>query len=136
MLALLSSLAVRPGKSLVLSSHLLGDVERVCQWAIVLDQGRVIGQGRIEQMRHRRRTAYRVRWRGEGGPFLRELVQHGCDVLPSTLADEARVVVPQDWNTRTFFASARRHATLVTGLEPEEENFEAVYHRLLSSHEP
>jgi ABC-2 type transport system ATP-binding protein len=39
MLRLLESLAARPGKSLLLATHLLGDIERVCRSAIILRQG-------------------------------------------------------------------------------------------------
>jgi len=135
MLSLLSSLAARPNKSLVLSSHLLGDVERVCTSAVVLDRGQVVGLGRIEDMCHSRRACYRIRWQGDADGFLTHLGELGCDVQLENRVDEARVVVPQDWTTRTFFATAGRHAVLLTGLEPEEEDFEAVYHRLISNNE-
>jgi ABC-2 type transport system ATP-binding protein len=135
MLSLLSSLAARPNKSLVLSSHLLGDVERVCSSAVVLDRGQVVGTGRIEDMCRSHRTCYRIRWQGEGDAFLTELGEDGCDVRLDARPDEARVVVPPDWTTRTFFATAGRHSVLLTGLEPEEEDFEAVYHRLISDNE-
>lgn len=135
MLSLLSSLAARPNKSLVLSSHLLGDVERVCTSAVVLDQGQVVGTGRIEDMCHSRRACFRIQWQGDGDGFLTDLGELGCDVRLDGRADEARVVVPHDWSTRNFFATAGRHAVLLTGLEPEEEDFEAVYHRLISDNE-
>jgi ABC-2 type transport system ATP-binding protein len=135
MLSLLSSLAARPNKSLVLSSHLLGDVERVCNSAVVLDRGQVVGTGRIEDMCRSHQTCYRIRWQGEGDGFLTELGEDGCDVRLDDRPDEARVVVPHDWSTRTFFATAGRHSVLLTGLEPEEEDFEAVYHRLISDNE-
>jgi ABC-2 type transport system ATP-binding protein len=135
MLSLLSSLAARPNKSLVLSSHLLGDVERVCTSAVVLDRGQLVGTGRIEDMCRSRRTCYRIRWQGEGDGFLTELGELGCDVRLDNRADEACVVVPHDWTTRKFFATASRHAVLLTGLESEEEDLEAVYHRLISDNE-
>jgi ABC-2 type transport system ATP-binding protein len=135
MLSLLSSLAARPNKSLVLSSHLLGDVERVCTSAVVLDQGEVVGMGPIEDMCRSRRTCYRIRWEGEGDGFLTDLDELGCDVRLEDRPNEARVTVPHDWTTRTFFATAGLHAVLLNGLEPEEEDFEAVYHRLISDNE-
>jgi ABC-2 type transport system ATP-binding protein len=135
MLSVLSSLAARPDKSLVLSSHLLGDVERVCTSAVVLDRGQVVGTGRIDDMCRSGPTCYRIRWQGEGDGFLTELGELGCDVRLKHRAAEASVVVPHDWTTRTFFATAGRHAVVLTGLEPAEEDFEAVYHRLISDNE-
>jgi ABC-2 type transport system ATP-binding protein len=133
MLALLCSLAARPNKSLILSSHLLGDIQRVCTAAIVLDQGRVIAEGRLEDLRTVNRRCYHLRFSGPGEPFLAELRESGADVQAGARAGEARVVVGEDWNTRAFFERARRHGTVLTGLEPEAEEFDAVYHRLIEA---
>lgn len=132
MLALLGTLAARPGKSLVLSSHLLGDIERVCTTAIILNQGQVVGLGRLEELRAQRQRCYQLRWEGDATGFLAALRQRGVDVQVDGEADQARAIVPDQWNTRTFFADARQHAVLVTGLEPEEEDLEAVYHRIIT----
>ena len=56
MLDLLKGFASREGKSLLLSTHLLTDIERVCDMAIILDQGEVKGVGPIEQLRANRRS--------------------------------------------------------------------------------
>ncbi|MEO8496215.1 MAG: ABC transporter ATP-binding protein [Planctomycetota bacterium] len=133
MLALLGRLAVRPGKSLVLSSHLLGDIERVCTSAIILNEGRVVSVGRLEELRAESQRCYRLRWDGDATGFLAALRQQGVDIHVDDRGDQARAMVPADWNTRAFFAHARQHAILLTGLEPEEEDLEAVYHRLINS---
>ncbi|MDP6558044.1 MAG: hypothetical protein QGG71_25480, partial [Pirellulaceae bacterium] len=65
--------------------------------------------------------------------YLAALRQRGVDVRVDGDHDHARAIVPDDWNTRTFFADARNHAVLITGLEPEEEDLEAVYHRVINS---
>jgi len=42
MLDLLRTLGKDYGKSIILCTHLLGDVERVCETVLILDQGRFI----------------------------------------------------------------------------------------------
>lgn len=133
MLALLGTLATRPGKSLVLSSHLLGDIERVCTSAIILNQGQVVSVGRLEELRANRLRCYQLRWEGDATSFLAALRQRGVDVQVGDRLDQARAIVPDDWKTHTFFADARQHRVLLTGLEPEEEDLEAVYHRTINS---
>jgi hypothetical protein len=44
---------------------------------------------------------------------------------------EARVMVPTDWRTREFFAAALAHGVTLQMLAAEEEDLDAVYHRLL-----
>src|SRR4029079_13387000 len=47
MLQLLDTLAREHGKSFLLSTHLLGDVERVCRHVVILHQGRILRQGGV-----------------------------------------------------------------------------------------
>jgi ABC-2 type transport system ATP-binding protein len=131
----LRGLATRPGKSLLLSSHLLGDIERVCATAVILHAGQVLGTGRIADLRTATAPCYRIRWDGAGESFLADLQQRGANVADRPRADEARVLVPEGWSNRQFFAAAREQDVLLTGLEPEEENLEAVYHRLIGKHD-
>jgi len=44
------------GKTIFLSSHLLHEVEQVCNYVAVLDRGRVIAQGPVDELLHRGKT--------------------------------------------------------------------------------
>lgn len=142
MLALLCALARRPGKSLILSSHLLGDIERVCSTAIILDRGRVLRVGSLEQLQVARPRSYRLTWKGEKGAderFVQRLSEQGAQLANRSATPagmEASVTVPADWPTRRFFAAAVDCGIVLIGLEPERENLEAVYHRLLGRATP
>ena len=136
MLDLLSAIAGRPLKSLILSTHLLGDIERVCRHTIILDQGRVVGQGSIDELRDTRPSCYQLRWQGDGREFLNLLRELGAtvDVLPRP--NRVRLHLPEHVPTREVFAIALQAGVLVTGLEPEQENLESAYHRLISAAHP
>src|SRR5947208_3022506 len=47
MLNLLLALGRDHGKSLILSTHLLGDVERVCETVVILNGGQIVKQGSV-----------------------------------------------------------------------------------------
>jgi ABC-2 type transport system ATP-binding protein len=130
MLSLIRGLASRPDKSLVLSSHLLGDIERVCETTIILDAGRVIGVGPMDDLRSSRPSCYTLRWKGEADGFLDGLREVGVQ-LEAVDKTSARVTLPDGKTTQLIFALAHRHSISLTALEPEEENLEAVYHRLI-----
>jgi ABC-2 type transport system ATP-binding protein len=135
MLAMLSSLAARPGKSLVLSSHLLGDIERVCRQAMILDEGRLLYCGPLDTLRTASSSVYWVRWQGAaGGDWLAGLTDQGVRVEMQPGQAEARLAVPADWNSAAVFREALRHQVLLTGLEPDEDDLERVYQRLVLSH--
>ena len=57
-----ASLPARTGCSIVLSSHLLHDVERVCERAILLHEGKIVYSGTIEALRKEgQKDVYEVR---------------------------------------------------------------------------
>lgn len=131
MLRLLESLAARPGKSLLLATHLLGDIERVCRAAIILKQGQVVSVGPIDQLRLPQPCSYKLRWEGESAGFVAGLQALGVQVHASDQPHRAQVVVPEDWTTRSFFAEAQRQQVQITGLEPDEEDLQAAYQRMV-----
>jgi len=49
-LDLIGRLAAERGVTIVLTSHMLDDVERVCDWLVVLDRGRVAAGGTIAEI--------------------------------------------------------------------------------------
>ncbi|MGO9559559.1 MAG: ABC transporter ATP-binding protein [Acidimicrobiales bacterium] len=51
---------VAEGRTVVLSSHLLDEVQRTCEYVAILDQGRVVVQGRIEDLVRQRAAGIRV----------------------------------------------------------------------------
>ncbi len=65
MLALIRQLPPRRQCSIILSSHLLPDVEAVCDQVIVLSSGRMIHAGRIAEMGGRDRDFFEVRVKSE-----------------------------------------------------------------------
>ncbi|RMG18140.1 MAG: ATP-binding cassette domain-containing protein [Planctomycetota bacterium] len=78
MLALVAGLA-RAGVSVVYSSHLLADVERVCSEVLILREGRIIAAGPLEELRARTGAGWELRTRGDEEALRRELRARGID---------------------------------------------------------
>jgi len=133
MLSLLASLATRHGKSLMLSTHLLGDIDRVCSQVVIVDRGRVRGVGRISDLRAEYRGRFRLRWSGAATAFLESLRSGGVAVTVNGRPDECIAEVPEGWPTRRFFELARRDNFTLREVHPQEEDLEAVYHRLIQT---
>ena len=133
MLRLLHAIASRHGKSLILSTHLLGDIDRVCEQVIIVDRGSILGVGRIGDLRQHWRNRFRVRWRGEGAAFVTSLRDSGVSVEESPRAEQVLVDVPVGWNNGRFFELASQHGITLSDVVPEEEDLQQLYHRLISS---
>ncbi|HLJ93888.1 MAG TPA: ABC transporter ATP-binding protein [Gemmataceae bacterium] len=132
MLGLLLTLGREHGKSFLLSTHLLGDVERVCDRVVILHHGQVLLQGSVQELRTRRQDRYRLQVQGERTAFLEELRLEGAQVIDDNGRGELSVVVPQGWVTRAFFALADNHGVLLRGLQRDDEGLEELFHRVLA----
>src|SRR6185312_1371841 len=119
MLRLLLTLGREHGKSILLSTHLLGDVERVCETVLILHQGQILRQGTVAALRTRRHDRYGLQIQGEANAFLEELRLEGVQVLHDNGRGELRVAVPASWTTRAFFVLADHHGVVVRGLLPD-----------------
>src|SRR3954463_16770347 len=79
MLELIRDLAHNKNVNLILSSHLLPDVEYVCNEVIVMDQGRIAASGPIEALKQPRGRVYelRVKTPGDMDAFFDRLTAAG-----------------------------------------------------------
>jgi ABC-2 type transport system ATP-binding protein len=132
MLDLLLRLGRDHGKALLLSTHLLGDIERVCDQVVILHEGRVLCQGPVHQLCRRRHDHFRLQIQGNPEAFLEELRLEGVRMLHDNGRGELRVAVPPGWTTRAFFVLADHHGVLVRGLEVDDEDLEELFHRVVA----
>src|SRR5262249_17705067 len=132
MLRLLLILGKEHGKSLLLSTHLLGDVEEVCETVVILHHGKVLQHGTVQALRVHRQDRYRLQIQGDPTAFLEELRLEGVRLIQDNGRGELRVAVPDGWLTRAFFALADNHSVLLRGLQRDDENLEELFFRTLS----
>jgi ABC-2 type transport system ATP-binding protein len=132
MLSLLLTLGREHGKSFLLSTHLLGDVERVCDTVVILHQGCLLRQGSVAELCTQRQDRYRLQLQGATGAFLDELRLEGVQIIHDNGRGELRVAVPAGWRTRAFFALADNHGVLLRGLQSDDEDLEELFYRVLA----
>lgn len=131
MLKLLFSLGRDHSKSFILSTHLLGDVDRVCDRVVILHHGKVLLEGGVSTLRARRQDRYRLQIEGSPQGFVSELTLEGVQVLHDNGKGLLRVACPPGWVTRAFFALAEHAGCAVRALEADDEDLEELFHRVL-----
>ncbi|HEV3342290.1 MAG TPA: ABC transporter ATP-binding protein [Pirellulales bacterium] len=129
MLGLLEDLIAETRKSVILCTHLLGDVERLCNRIVVLDRGTVVRSGTMESLRSDVRNRYELGWEGASEAFLGALRSAGVDVWPSTNG-KATLGLPDGWPTSELFRLALREGALINHLKVDEENLERLFLRI------
>ena len=129
MLVLIRDIATRRGMSLILCSHLLHDVERVCDQVIVLNQGQIARQGSIRELTGARRQLFDVRFKGDSEAVRTDLKDLGADWREGD--DSVRVFLPEGLGPETVFRVAKECGVQVRHLRPGAETLEDVFLRAL-----
>jgi ABC-2 type transport system ATP-binding protein len=126
MLELIRDLAHNKGMNLILSSHLLPDVEFTCDHVIVLHQASVATQGPIEELKGPRGSVFEFRIKGDRLAFSRILADAGLAVHAGE-EDVMRVFVPDQRGAHALFALAAEHRVQVRHLRPSLPTLEDVF---------
>jgi ABC-2 type transport system ATP-binding protein len=131
MLELVRDLGHNKNVSLILSSHLLPDVEYTCDHVVVMDKGQVAAQGPIEELKGPAGRVFELRIKGNLPAFIEALRGAGME-CHATDEDVMRVFVPSDPNRaerdqRAIFALAAQHGAQVRHLRPSVPTLEDVF---------
>ena len=132
MLELVRDLGHNKGVSLILSSHLLPDVEYTCDHVVVMDKGQVAAQGPIQDLKGPAGRVFELRIKGDLRGFIDVLAAKGMDVH-STDEDVMRVFVPADagGDQRAIFTAASTFGVQVRHLRPSVPTLEDVFAKAL-----
>jgi ABC-2 type transport system ATP-binding protein len=130
MLELIEDLIRETGKSVILCTHLLPDIERLCEQIVVLHRGTVIRAGTMASLRNGGTNRFELGWLGDGAGFLAALRAADVQVTLNAHADGATVQVPVGWQNARFFAMARERDVVLTQLKADEEDLERLFFRV------
>jgi ABC-2 type transport system ATP-binding protein len=113
----------RRGISVLLSTHLLHDVEEVCERVVLLHRGRVALGGRLSDLAQTSGWVYEIRVREEEpGHFRRELAGRGIETTEEH--DGLLRVALEEPSTRLLFESAERASAEIRHLRRFERSLE------------
>jgi ABC-2 type transport system ATP-binding protein len=124
-LELARDLAANKGMSLLFSSHLLPDVESVCDHVLVLSRGQLLVQGQISELKIPHAHAVEVRVKADPARFARGLKEMGCAVEPND--DLLRVRLPQGQSSDLVWRLAASSGEQIRYLRPQCSSLEEVF---------
>jgi ABC-2 type transport system ATP-binding protein len=128
MLELVHDLGHNKGVNLILSSHLLPDVEYTCDRVVVMDGGRIAAQGPIDELKGPSGRVYEVRAKSGTERLVQLLKAAGMD-CHATDEDVMRVFVPVERSARDVFAVAAREGIQLRHVRPSVPTLEDVFAR-------
>ena len=130
MLELIRDLAHNKNVDLILSSHLLPDVEYTCDRVVVMDKGAIAAAGPIEALKGPAGRVYELRIKGDSTEFTTVLRREGYE-CHDTEEDVMRVFVPgtSAEGALVLFQLAAREGAQIRHLRPSVPTLEDVFAR-------
>ena len=111
--------------SLVFSSHLLPDVEAVCEDVVVLGRGRLLAQGRIDALKQPHDRQFEVRVKGDQFAFADRLAARGIDAAPTD--DHLLVLLPEGTSSSVLWETANQTGEQLRALRPRRSTLEEIF---------
>lgn len=138
MLDLIRSLHRDFGKSVILATHLLEDVDRVCDHLVLLDSGAVVAHGRIDELREHWKDRFRLRLDGDPTSFIDALGGAGGEVISREASPgshvELVVRLPEGRRCRDVIelvASLGDRAAVLRSIGPDRERLGDLFRRIV-----
>jgi ABC-2 type transport system ATP-binding protein len=129
MLDLVRDLASRKGFGVLLSTHLLPDVESVCRRVLVLRRGRLLANRELDPGALSRREIYEVEGFGDEAAFLARLAAAGAEVKRTDRRLE--VTVGDGAGSALILAAAQETAYGLRRMRRQTVRLEDVFHDLV-----
>jgi ABC-2 type transport system ATP-binding protein len=124
-LELSRDLAHNKGMSLIFSSHLLPDVETVCDHVVVLGAGKLLAQGKIQDLKQLHSQCFEVRLKSDPGPFAQRLTALGCR---AEQRDDSLIIrLPDGESPRMLWQAASDYKQQIRFLRPQRSTLEEIF---------
>ncbi len=126
MLTLINDIVHRSGTRLLLSSHLLRDVEECCQDVLILNQGEIAGCHNLEDEKESKLKFLELDLLGDKNLFTAELERRGCS--SAEYADgRLKVVLPETLSSAEVFFIALDMNVQVRKMEMKRSTLEDIF---------
>ncbi|MCK5146241.1 ABC transporter ATP-binding protein [bacterium] len=130
MLELIQTISSRGTMSIVLATHILIDVERTCERAVIIHRGKLIKEESIKNLQGSYSGTYTVRVEGNRDSFEKKLKQAGCQIEPNGkhLMD---VSLPDGADTQIVLIAAKDSGATLRKLVPSVQSLEDVFVKMI-----
>ena len=125
MLALIRDIPERTGASVILSTHILPDVEKTCDQVVVVAGGELLFCGPLAELTNSDEELLEVRVKGDPEPLRQELERARCVVEPDRGA--LRVKLPEGAGNDVILRAAKASGKTIRHLAPFKMTLERAF---------
>ena len=129
-LELIGEIASLKNIRVLISSHILADIESICDKVVIINRGEIAAVGRIEDLKMINYRLYELKIWGELNLFKRELEAAGCRV-EETEDRVVKVYTPPEFDHRQIFLVAARNKIQVRQFIRSQTSLEDLFARVV-----
>ena len=127
MIQLIQEIRDRGDLRLILSSHLLRDVEECCDEVLILKDGNIAAFCNLEEERRSNRRFLEIETRGENnGCFLEAVEKLGCETAPGAQG-RVKLVLPDGLEVRRLYEIAAAQNVQIRRLNHKRDSLEDIF---------
>ena len=127
MIQLIQEIRDRGDLRLILSSHLLRDVEECCDEVLILKDGNIAAFCNLEEERRANRRFLEIETRGgNNGDFLAAMERQGCETAPGAQG-RIKLVMPDGLEVRQIYEIASAQNVQIRRLNHKRDSLEDIF---------
>jgi ABC-2 type transport system ATP-binding protein len=126
MIQLIQEIRDRGDLRLMLSSHLLRDVDECCDEVLILKDGRIAASCNLEEERRANRKFLELETRGANGTFTAALEQLGCEAAAFPNG-RMKLVMPDGVEIRQLYVLAAEQNVQIRRLNHKRDSLEDIF---------
>jgi ABC-2 type transport system ATP-binding protein len=125
-LELIIDISSKKNIQVLISSHILSDIESTCSYVVILNKGRLASQGRISDLKQIDYSLYEIKVYGEAEGFLQHLEALECRV-EKTADKLIKVYMPPDTSPQEIFRLAAEDSAQIRHFVKSQTSLEDLF---------
>jgi ABC-2 type transport system ATP-binding protein len=129
-LELIMDISSKKDIQVLISSHILPDIEQTCSYVVILDKGKLAAQGKISELKQVQYSLYELRIKGEEKNFLKRLeeIKSKIDETEDKLL---RVYFPPGFNPQEIFRIAADEQVQIRHFVKSQTSLEDLFAKVV-----
>jgi len=125
-LELILDISSKKDIQVLISSHILVDIEATCSYVVILNKGKVAAQGGMSDLKEIKYSLYEIKIKGETKEFLQRLKIMKCKI-EETEDGILRVYLPPGQNTQEIFRIAAEQGIQIRHFIKSQTSLEDLF---------
>ena len=125
-LELIMDISSKKDIQVLISSHILSDIEAVCSYVLILNKGKMANQGNLQTLKQLDYSLYELKVKGETEDFIAQLKNMECRVEP-TEEGMLKVYMPPEISPQEIFRVASAGGQQVRHFVKSQSSLEDLF---------